>query len=279
MKFFSGKNNVRKYKVMKLFKIANLNEAFLFDFKKCTTECLEYIKSRQGSYPNSFEVNYGKMLWKSKEGFMRGISIIENKDLVILMANYSNCSSYLKIENAILNFTLPPLQSSIIIEIAIESVYFDDDSLLIFLKKIYNYLHYDYGYITELDESYDFETERKINKTLFGSEIKIEEADHTWRFHMLGIKEGYIKQLHLTNLINKSQLEQPVIGRLLQNKVGQLNQINENITLWSLNPSQFELANKELKASKYLMNNSDNPKLFLDTHEARSFYEKMKLVK
>jgi hypothetical protein len=100
--------------------------------------------------------------------------------------------------NEMFNSKPVPQLSWIEIGVAIGKENYNPNSTIDFLKKMYNYLAFDYGYIVDLSSKHDFFTERKLKTGLLGTTSEITEIDHRWSFHLPGIKEGYVKKFILS---------------------------------------------------------------------------------
>ena len=204
MKLLSTKKDKPRYQIIKLFKIVNISVATSFHMHKCINKCLDFMNESLSGYPDRYEMDYGQKSWNSKKAFDRAISKISNNNIIVLMSYYNSFHSGLIISNNILNYHIHPNKSSIEIQIAINSSSFALDSTTLFLRHLYDVYQYDYGYIVELTEDYDFGSERKIKQGLLETKVEIREIDNIWQFHMLGVKHGYIKNLYHFNIINSS---------------------------------------------------------------------------
>lgn len=176
-----------------------------------------------------------------------------------------------------MNNTNPPKISSIDIELAIEAELVKDNDIKKLLNDLYDVFSFDYGYIIELDDRYDFHTEAKINKGLLGSRTNNLDLDRQWIFHSVGVNEGYIKKLYKYNLLNHSQINQPIIKSLIERNIGKVEELNNGLKIWSLSDADFRVANEELNDSKYVIINQNNINLFMNSPEATKFNNLMKL--
>lgn len=281
MKFLRKKNNKMSYSLIKLHKIVDLNEAKEINIQNIASKCLDFIFSIESSYPEFYEINYGKKSWKSKKAFDLGLTKMKDESISDLAALFSASKSSLNIGNNILNIipSAIPDQSMTSIDIAVPSLTINSEQINSFFIDIYKFFQFDYGYVTKLTDDYDFITERKIKKRLFSQEFSIEEIDNIWQFHSVGLKYGFIKKLYPMNFLNNSQINQPIIKGLIEKELGHIRQLNDEITMWELDTKDFNYANKELIQSKYVIYNEENPDIFLQTPEASKFNKLMMLNK
>lgn len=279
MNFFNLNRKRNLFKIIKLYRIVDLEQARKVKIHEIINSCTELMDSTLSSYPDNYEVNYGKKQWKSKKGFNLGISKLDKKEIYNVIASFSNSKTYFSISNSVLNISSDfiPNKSMVTIEIAVPKLSIDFNQLISFLSGLYNIFEYDYGYIVELNEDYDFSTEKKIKKKLFGQEISIEEIDKIWRFHSVGINYGFLKNVYPINILNKTQISQPVVNNCLKEKIGKVEQINNSINLWILTNRELSQVQCFFKQSKYLIANKDTSKYFSDSEESKRFYAEMKL--
>ena len=169
-----------------------------------------------------------------------------------------------------------PDKSMVSIEIALPSSFINIDRMSSFFKGLYVFFQYDYGYVVELAENFDFGTERKVKKKLFGYEVSVEKIDNIWRFHSVGINHGFLKNIYPVNILNKSHISQSIVSQCLTEKIGELEQINDNVSLWLLNDHELNDVKDRFKKSKYLIADIESTDYFLKTEEAKRFHEMMK---
>jgi len=141
----------------------------------------------------------------------------------------------LEVSNDILNFdSNRPDTSSISINISIPASDFDELRLFDFLKKISIYYPFDYGYVAELDEKYDFNSERKLKKGLFSISSEVTQEDIDWQINLVLTKSGYIKSFYPLNFMNSSQIRQESVKALLNEGLAKTKEFNERITVLEL---------------------------------------------
>lgn len=267
------------YKVVKLYKIVNIEQAKRNNTHNIIKCCLDLVYSLLSKYPDNYEINYGKKQWKSKKGFESGILKVKEYKIFDFSASFSQSKSYICMGNSILNVieTSIPNKSVIDIEIAIPSSSSDTDKIMSFLEHLFTFFSYDYGYIVELADNFDFSTERKIKKKLFGYEVTIEEIDKIWRFHSVGINHGFLKNIYPVNVLNKSQISQTIINECLDDQLGNLKEINKQLSIWLLNDTELNQVKERFKESKYIIANQDSVNHFLESDEAKQFREEMRI--
>lgn len=276
MKLFSKKH--KRYRILKLFKIVDFKTATLFDLKGILNYSLSILEDAIGVSPNYYDVNYGEKEWRTSKAFLNGLKKYKNKDIVYLMAGYSDSRSHVLIDNPILNYSNPPNISSIDVSIAIESKFFLETKINEYLRNFYVIASFNYGYIIDLNEDYDFNDENKMSKGLFSTKTNTKESARIWQFHMLGIRYGYLKKLYPVNIINSSHKSQPVIKKLLEDGIGRLQRLNEDLDLWFLDSNSFIEANNHLRSSPYFIADEKSSYLFLESEDAKKFYAEMKLI-
>lgn len=277
MRLFGIGDNKTHYNVLKFYKIVDIDEARKISIHKIVSHSLGLTFKVNSSYPSSYEINFGKKQWRSKKRFDIAISKIKREDIYHFTAMFSESKSSIHYVNNILNIvpSSVPMKSMISVEIAIPKLSTDYDKLMSFLGSLYNIFQYDYGYVVELSEDYHFGTERKIKKKLFGQEITIEEIDNIWRFHSVGINYGFLKDIYQINIFNKTQISQPIVEKCLKEKIGKLEQINDDVSSWVLSNDELSQVKDFFNESKYLVANKQSVRYFLDSDESKQFHALM----
>ncbi|MDX2303705.1 MAG: hypothetical protein NW226_12950 [Microscillaceae bacterium] len=262
-----------KYKIVNLFKIVNIEQAKQFDLKLYTYQCIDYLNNIDVKL-NYFNINFDFKAWTTYQGFDKGISKINNEDIVYFFSGNKE-KSYVEIDNSLLNLDLPPQIGSIEITVSIKESIFQLDSFSHFLIKSYDVFSFDYGYIVFLDESYDFLTERKLKSTLFGTKNNVKEIDHIWISHCMGVNYGFIKKLYPINFLNETHLAQPLFQTLM-NKSGSSYKLNDRITVWLIDDNNLDSFNQDLSEGGYCIGDEKGYQNFLNTKYAKIFYDQMK---
>ena len=275
--FKFGKKKLEDYKVIKLYKVVTIDEAKKINIQDCALKCLDLIYLSCSKYPNIYSVNFGGRQWKSKRGFISALAEMKNIDIVDLEATFSDSRSSFYIDNNILNYkSSVPLRSIVTVELAIPSLTNNVQSVISIIRELYAYLQYDYGYCVELNEGFDFGTERRVKKSILGNKVSVEDVDTVWRFHSVGIKYGFLKNVYPINVLNKAHMSQPILNRCILNEFGTFELINDKISLWILNSAELSKVKKLFEKSKYLISNKASNMYFLDSEEAKQFYSEMK---
>lgn len=279
MSILNFNKNRKVYTVIKMLKVVNFEQSKQFNLKKCYKLCSEFFEDNIGAFPNSNSINYQNKTWKTYKGFLKGISNKKDSDIVWLYSGFNDekDQNVFTITNTLMNFENPPDGDIIEVTISIDSAKVNSERILKFFKEIYVILNFDYAFTLELDERYDFAYERKIKRKLFSISVESKEIDVTWKTSQIGIQEGFIKKLYKFNIINNSHLQQPVIKELIKQCIGNLEKLNDKLTIWRLDNDQFEIAKERLNNSKYVIYNESKPDLFLHTEEAKRFHDLMKL--
>lgn len=269
-----------KYKVVKFYKIVDLKQSKDLNIHKIIDETLLFIFSNYGKYPNDLEINYGKKTWKSKERFDIAIAKMNQSKIFNFIASFQNSESYVIIGNSILNIIKShiPKKSITRVELVIPSSSVDNDVIISYANTLYNFFQFDYAYILELTDNYDFHTERKKKRGFFGSKVKTNEIERTWNFHSVGVNYGFVKNIYPINFLNKSQINQPIISKCLKEKIGYIKSFNDTIDVWFLNENEINLVLNYFRDSKYVIGNKDYYKNFLKSDEAKQFNEMMKFA-
>lgn len=258
----------KKYKIVNAYKVCKLEESVAFDFKKYSKELLVFFSNKAYGKVDHIEANYGYKTWKTLGGFNKGVEQFNNRNLTLLMASIDNNKVLIILSNSLMNSDNPPDKGLIDLKIAFQKKVYNETDVIDFIN-----------FFCDFDYYYVFESNRKniYDETSRKSFFKKKKSNITnFRFYGLGINEGYIKKLYPFNVLNKSQLEQPIIKSLIGREVGITERLNDRLTIWRLSKEEFEIANKELNNSKYVIYNEENPDLFLQTDDAKRFYEQMK---
>ena len=201
MNFF-GKNRTENW-IIKLFKITNNKTAEQFDMESCILSTIDLISQKTELKATHFDINY-KDSRKTLNGFKKALK--KQKEIVYSFVGFNSnkTNTYFTVDNPMLNWTEQPENSSIDISIQIASDLAELNTIELITKNLITSFDFDYGYITKLPSNYDSGTERKIKKGLFSTSVEVNEIDHAWTFHSVGILDGFIKRLYPVNYLNKS---------------------------------------------------------------------------
>lgn len=243
----------KEYKVIKLFKVVNLELAQDLKIHSFINRCLDFIFENEKILSESYEINYGIKEWKTKKGLEKGISGLKSKDIVSLLAYFNNSKTSLTFINDILNHDNPPNKSIVNLEIAIEnSETLEFNKISDFIKNLHSIFNYDYGYITHLKDNYDFHSEVKESKSLFVTKVSVGENDINRDINSLGINSGFLKGVYSINILNESHSSNPEIDHLIE-KFGAKEKITEELFMWKLNKEEKTKVEERLSKTKFLI--------------------------
>ncbi len=262
--------NRKKYKVINLFKVCDLKTSLEFNFKEYSNKSVKYFQDKEYVKFEAIEINYGEKRWQTYAGFYQGVNKIENRDLTSLMLSSKNNSFFLNISNSLTNINNPPPYGVIDIQIIILEDFFIESTIKNFISLSSSILEFDYGYIFTTNDNKTFE-----EKNLFFSQRRATNVN--FLFYSLGVHEGYIKKVYKYNFINRSHLKQPIIKKLITDKIGNITMLNNNLFIWKLTNDEYVEATKRLNNSKFVIVNNKKPELFINEEAAEQFYNLMKI--
>jgi len=273
MNFFR-KNRTENW-IIKLFKITDNNTAEQFDMESCILSTIDSISQKTELKATDFDINYNDSR-KTLNGFKKALK--KHKEIVYSIVGFDSnkTNTYFTIDNPMLNWTEQPENSSIYISIQIAREFADLNTIELISKNLIISFDFEYGYITKLSSNYDSETERKIKKGLFSTSIEVNEKDHVWTFHSVGILDGFIKQLYPVNYLNKSHFADLGTKELVS-KYGIIENISESISKWTLSLEEIDNLKNNEQIRKISIITDDLG--FLKTEKAKVFKGKMKLKK
>jgi hypothetical protein len=275
MKIFK-RNKLHQYQVVKFYKLVDNDQAKLFDFKSYLKTILFFIESQEKQIFDNFSLNYSSKTWKSSNGFFNALKNIKNNDIVDVLC-FKN-KTMLSISNNLLNTTEKTLKDGVIeICLSIQSENFSLLNLIDFLNDTKSLLDIDYGYVFELDSSYDFYSEKQISNSLFSTTTKLDKYIHIWDSHIKSINKGFMKNIYSINFLNMTQINLDIVKNLISDQVGKVNPINENITCWELTLDEMYLVREAFNGTKFLIGTKSGSNVFLNTEEAKYFKSSSKL--
>lgn len=261
--------------IIKLFKITDAKIAGQFNMESCIISVIDRICQETDLKATDFDINYKNSI-KSLNGFKKALS--NQKEIVYSFVGFNSdkTNTFFTISNPMLNYVIRPENSMVDICIQVSSKFLDLKSTEQIAEQLINNYDFDYGYITKLPPNYDCQTERKIKKSLFSTGVEINEIDHVWTFHSIGILDGYIKRLYSINYLNKSHLTDTKTKELTL-EYGIVKNISDRLFKWTLNPREVD----NLKNSEQIRNISiiTTDLDFLKTEKAKKFKAKMELKK
>jgi hypothetical protein len=273
MNFF--RKNRTENVVIKLFKICNPQTAVQFDIECCILSTIDLISQNTELKPTDFDLNY-KDSRKTLHGFKKALR--EEKEVVYSFVGFNSdkTNTYFTVENPMLNRTEHPENSTIAVTIQIASEFAELDTIELITKELIISFDFEYGYITKLPSNYDSGTERKIKKGLFSTSVEVNEIDHAWTFHSVGILDGFIKRIYPVNYLNKSHFSDLRTKEVIL-EYGIAENISDCICKWSLSKEEIESlkTNDQIRKISIITENLD----FLKTEKAKLFKEKMEVKK
>ncbi|ADF52499.1 hypothetical protein [Zunongwangia profunda] len=237
MKLFSKKDQ-KQYDVLKLFKIVNKELSNSFLFKECMQICLDFCNQNISAYPDYFDVNYGDKIWNSFDKYKSEIQKMNLQNIIVITAMHRASESIISISNNFFNDYDDKKEISFIeLSLAINISFLSSDKLNKLIEEIYTIFNFDYGYGLNMSNDYDFETEKKLKKSFFGTTVSssIDHEDINWQKKITQINNGYLKKIYPYNFLNFSQLDSPEVKSIIHDKKGLLSEINEKIYLLECN--------------------------------------------
>lgn len=273
MNFF--KKNRTKNWIIKLYKITDNKTAEQFDMQSCILLAIELISQKTKLKATDFYINY-KDSRKTLNGFKKALE--KQKEVVYSFVSFNSdkTNTHFSINNPMLNWTQKPENSFIKISIQIASELAELKMIELTTENLITCFDFEYGYITKLPSNYDSGTERMIKKGLFSTSVEVNEVDHAWTFHSVGILDGFIKHLYQINYLNKSHFSNLRINELIL-KYGILEKISDNISKWTLNSDEIDILKNNEEIQNISIITSDFR--FLKTDISKVFKDKMKLKK
>ncbi|BDS11948.1 hypothetical protein [Aureispira anguillae] len=271
MKFFL-KKKVKKYRVLKLFKICTLDQSLSLSTYRIIDNIFSLLESISEDKLSYLELNYGQKTWKNIVAYKK-YSINKTKlNVVSFLAVNNDKSQFVSISNPLLNFKeKSPEYGKVSIVISIEDNFFKSKIMEDFIMEIYNLFSFNYGYIVNLDEGYDWITERKIKKGLFTEEISIEAEDTIWQLYSMGIIDGYFKKIYPINFINQNQVR--ILKEINIEDIGDQQILNEHISMISLDENEIQTLTRKINSINYFINDNN----FLASRKAENYKKKMSI--
>ncbi len=267
----------QKYSIIKIYKIVDLKQAKEIDSGSIFSTCVDFIHKNENTHPYVYGLNYGQKNWKTLKSFKNAISKIDKTDIVYLNSYFNDSKSSIILHNNILNLSKTPYKSIVAIKLAFKE---NDKINLIylkeFLKNIYSQCKFDYGYVTYLNSNYDFHSEKKKKRTLFGFRSPDNDLDIIWNFHSIGVIHGFVRNLYPVNIINQSHLSHPIISEIINTK-GSLEMINDYVGVWKLDEDELKSIKNDLSKSELIIANEMSTKYFLESDQAKEFNSQMAL--
>ncbi|UZJ64012.1 hypothetical protein OKW96_16590 [Sphingobacterium sp. KU25419] len=237
---FKGKT--RNYKVIKAFKKVDLKQALEIDMLDIISFVQKEIDSLGGKGFDYYELNYGA---QKISNYNQLLKVIKRKnDIFQILATDEINSNVLLIDNQVLNSKANVKEGLITFHFALDLTLFNVEFVQGFLISLYKLVDFDYAYLVDLDSNYDITTERKFKKGIFGINAEVNEEDIKWNQNAWKIKEGFLKKVYLFNVLNNSQLNNNAMQFLISSKVGELKNLNENLSIWTIRSDELPYASE-----------------------------------
>ena len=231
------KKQKRRYKCLKLFYSV---ENRIIEQKKVLDFFYNILKRLNEDFSNNFdggiELNYGQKKWvNSKKYLSNPLNKLNFTDEITFFCFNQLNDGYLIIESSSSKGC-----HEISLQFGIELDLVSDKSLVrLFLKSCP--ISFQYGYILNLTEDYDFITERKKRKGLFKGGFEVTKEDIYWQKNIKKTNSGYIKKLYRFNILNNSHLSNKSFIEMNKKGVGDFTKYDENITFWRLDEKEYEI--------------------------------------
>jgi hypothetical protein len=197
----------KEYEILKLYKVVDFETAKKFQTHAIINLILEFLESNYEMLPITIDLNYGKKEWFDLKRFKQGYSKFPSDKTCYLTVYFGSSSSMFSFSNDILNSNNKK-ESYINITLALDKQFFHSESTHQFVKNLNHISEFDYGYGLRLNEDFDFNSERKYKKSLFGLSISssITEEDIELEKRKINFKNGYFQKVYPFNIFNKSQI-------------------------------------------------------------------------
>ena len=267
----------KKEKILciKLYKVVTLEMTKMHKTKDLIYTLFEYFSTNFDLTFEYFDVNYGFKEFRTNRGFSNYLEKVDDSIL-------SYISMINKNENIVFTVNLPfrnylkgkePQLSDIYFKFKFCNYPFENFKIVDLVNTLIIKEQLDYGYFFETDNlNYlDWEYKSSLFKKDIGFELNV-----LWNRHLVGINYGYLKKLYKYNFINESQMNQPIVKKSFNQKIGKFERVNENITLWQLDDQEFKIASNFFKSTPWLMCDENCYELFQNSVDAKLFKSLMK---
>ena len=167
-----------------------------------------------------------------------------------------------------------PENSFVDICIQIASNLIDSEKVDKIANGLIGHFDFDYGYITRLPWNFSSLSERKIKRGLFSHSSDVNETDHAWTFHKLGVLDGFIKRIYPINYLNDSHSNSIPLKKMISD-FGTIENVTADIFKWTLNSKELDhlKTNAEINEISIITPGLE----FLKTDKAKVINKKMKL--
>ena len=228
-----------EYDILKLYSVIDSEKTNQFDIKACIKTCETFFNKLLKKEPDFYELNYGLKTWKSSSAYNIGLQKVDAQKIGYLSIFDLTTESTLTISYNHANIDSD--FSFVEVLIAVNIPFLDLIKQSDFIENMHFKFGFNYGYGLNLDNTFDFVTERKIKKSFFGfsSSSSISKKDIDWRKSINKIKDGYVKKIYPFNLLNQNQFQSSQINHFICKGIGEVTTINKNLIIWNLNENEL----------------------------------------
>lgn len=259
---FSKKKEI--YTIINIYRVVDYSAALQFPTKKLRENLSKSLKDKFDIGFDSLDLNFGFKSWKTSRGLESGLSKIDDQEIVYIRQTNKVNDNFIRISNAILNRNEGEVSYGIVeVQICINQSQVNKTEAKKLMKETLNLIDFDYGYIIQLNQDYDFDTERKKKRGFFGSNSGSQEIDLIWRTHGMAMKNGYLKRLYEINYLNKSHITKSLFQMFKSKSIGSFEEINSEITQWILDDDDYKFALRHLREANMLTSDESTYRDFL----------------
>lgn len=245
MSIFGRKD--RQHYFLELYKISDQQSASDFDTLELVLQAVELLENLTGVKADNFSLNYASKSYKTIRGFKSQFQRYKEVVYCYVGFNSNETNTYFTVSNPLLNYlknAKRPDNSAIDISFQVDESLIGNIKIQTLAEQLIKKFSFEYGYIHKFPTK-KFSGEKRLKKGLFSTSVSVDEMDHLWTNHQIGITNGYLKKLYLINYINQSHNSNPTISELAQS-YGHNNQISDNIGKWEVTNEELqELINSE----------------------------------
>jgi hypothetical protein len=237
------KTKINRYDILKIYKVFDTKDDIIESLEFCEIFFNQVLSKK----PNYYDLNYGYKTWGTRTKYKSSIKQIKSEDINNLTIFELESESTFSFSKVISN----PAEMTGYVEVIIASnkpFVECSPELLAFLEIALTNFGFIYGYGLFLDSNYDFVTERKIKKSIFGlsRSSKIKTEDLKWRQNIWNIENGIIKRIYPFNFLNKNQFTSPLVNSKVNSGVGEVTELNNEMFVWTLTEKEYSLVTTSL---------------------------------
>ena len=253
-----------------MYKAVNQSEAELYDTKSLIQFLLVEFDNLKLDL-NSFYITgpYPNDGWKTKKGFLNGLSKKGFKSIHHLMISDSNELMRLNFENWSHNRAIEVESDCIVLELMIDENLITNQELISFGKRLNEVLRFEYGYVFTQSKRLSI-SEGKIKNGFFSYSEKENPELRKWSRYESAIKSGFIRNIYGLNFISPQHFENEELNVVVES-LGQLEN-HSGYSIWTLTKDEVEQAINQLKKSPFLVKNES----FNDTEICRQIDNEIK---